>query len=232
MRIRTPFLYPDGGVVDVFAIPRGERWFLTDHGEALGWLRMQSARGRLSENQQRLLEDVCRTLGMELQSARLVLRVAERERLPEAVIRLGQGVVRVADHWFTLRTRAIESVPDEVARWLEEHRITFDRNARHTGRSGRTWTIDFQTFTEVRTALIFVLATGSRSVAPRLSEHGVAGWHDLRHLNLVQPHLAFVSLFDDNEDVWREEDFRLVEALSDVARWSRPDEFARLLEAA
>jgi len=42
-----------------------------------------------------------------------------------------------------------------------------------------------------------------------------------------------VSLFDDTVDVWAGEDFRLVEGLSTVTRWSRPDEFASvLLEAA
>ena len=40
------------------------------------------------------------------------------------------------------------------------------------------------------------------------------------------------TLFDDTEDVWQDEDFRLVEDLSEVARWSRPDEVERLLRAA
>jgi hypothetical protein len=42
----------------------------------------------------------------------------------------------------------------------------------------------------------------------------------------------FISLFDDTADVWAEEDFRLVEDLSDIARWSRPDEFAEALRVA
>jgi hypothetical protein len=54
----------------------------------------------------------------------------------------------------------------------------------------------------------------------------------LSHLKLVQAKLSFVSLFDDTEDVWQEEDFRLVQKLSTVARWSRPDEFEAILRAA
>ncbi|AIA55747.1 hypothetical protein Acaty_c1888 [Acidithiobacillus caldus ATCC 51756] len=49
---------------------------------------------------------------------------------------------------------------------------------------------------------------------------------------MVQPRLTFVSLFDDTEDVWQDEDFRLVQDLSTVARWSRPDEFETDLRAA
>jgi hypothetical protein len=32
-------------------------------------------------------------------------------------------------------------------------------------------------------------------------------------------------------DVWSAEDFKLVEDLSAITRWSRPDEFAELLAA-
>jgi hypothetical protein len=80
--------------------------------------------------------------------------------------------------------------------------------------------------------LIFLLATGSRAAARRVTEHVVTGLYDLSHLKVVQPRLSFVSLFDDTEDVWQEEDFRLVEGLSRVARWSRPDEFEATLRAA
>jgi hypothetical protein len=35
----------------------------------------------------------------------------------------------------------------------------------------------------------------------------------------------FISLFDDSFDVWKIEDFWLVEDLSEIAYWSRSDEF-------
>ena len=66
----------------------------------------------------------------------------------------------------------------------------------------------------------------------RIAEHVPAGFVDLSHLKVSQSHLAFVSLFDDTEDVWKQEDFSLVEQQSQVARWSRPDEFERILLAA
>lgn len=79
---------------------------------------------------------------------------------------------------------------------------------------------------------MFVLATGSRSAARRVTEHVLAGWHDLAHLQTGPSALSFVSLFDDTSDVWADEDFRLVEPLSEIARWSEPDEVERLLKAA
>jgi hypothetical protein len=62
-----------------------------------------------------------------------------------------------------------------------------------------------------------------------VSEHVLATWYDLNHLAAGPEALRFVSLFDDTADVWGAEDFSLVEQLSTIARWSRPDEFAALL---
>ncbi len=231
IRVRTPFLYPDGDVIEVFVVERAGKTEVTDFGEALGWLRMQTPGGNLSEKQKRLVEDVCLTLGVERFHGQLVRRV-QGDELPAVVLQVAQAALRVADIWFTMRTRAVESIADEVADWLTERGIRFERSVSYVGRSGRKWKVDYQTRVAERTSLVFLLATGSRAAARQIVEHVVAGLYDLSHLKAVQTGLWFVSLFDDTQDVWREEDFRLVEDLSVVARWSRPDEFEAVLRAA
>ena len=42
VRVRTPMLYPDGGVVDVFVLDSKGSYIVTDFGDALGWLGLQS----------------------------------------------------------------------------------------------------------------------------------------------------------------------------------------------
>ena len=231
-RVRTPFLYPDGGVVDVFVRLAGDRFTVTDLGEALGWLKLQSISSQRSPKQQRLLQDVCLTLGVELFQGQLLARGEGSPHLTDAILRVGQAVIRVTDLWFTTRTRSVESVSDEVADLLQERQIPYERAVKLPGRSGRDWTVDFHTRTAHRSALVFVLASGSRAGARRVAEHVVAGWHDLSPMRVGPQGLRFISLFDDTADVWAEEDFRLVESISDVSRWSRPDELAELLEQA
>ena len=231
VRVRTPLLYPDGDIVDVFVLEQGKDFIVTDFGDALGWLRMQSASSRRSRKQQFLIEDVCQTLGVEFSRGRLLLRSGAGDTLGETVLRLAQAVVRVSDLWFTLRNRAVETTADEVNEWLREKQISFERSVSKEGRSGRKWIIDYQTNTADRTSLVFLLSTGSRGAARRITEHVLAGCVDLSQLKSSQPNLTFVSLFDDTEDVWQEEDFGLVEGYSKVARWSRPDEFGQILLA-
>lgn len=231
VRVRTPMLYPDGDVVDVFVLERGESYTVTDFGDALGWLGLQSVSRRRSRRQEALTQDVCQTLNIELFHDQLVLRQVSKDNLAESVLRVAQAAVRVSDLWFTLRSQALQTTADEVDEWLREKRIPYERAVQRQGRSTRTWTVDFMTYPDDRTSLIFLLSTGSRGAVRRLAEHVLAGCVDLSHLKTTQQGLSFVSLFDDTEDVWRAEDFNLVSEQSEIARWSRPDELERLLRA-
>ena len=229
VRVRTPMLYPDGGVVDVFVLERNGRYVVTDFGDALGWLGLQSSSRQRSTKQNALIHDVCQTLRVDRYYDQLMLRSVAKDELGEAVLRVAQAAVRVSDIWFTLRSQTLQTVADEVDEWLREREIVFEREVKKQGRSTQNWTIDFETRTESRSCFVFILATGARPAVRRMTEHVVAGCVDLNHLKVGQPSLAFVSLFDDTEDVWESRDFFLVGEVSKIARWSHRDEFASLL---
>ena len=228
VRVRTPMMYPDGGIVDVFVLERGDAYIVTDFGEALGWLQMQSVSRSLTNRQEGLIGDVCRTLRVELYQGKIVLRGIKSEELGDAVIRLAQAVVRVSDVRFTMQPKRIKTTADEVGEWLSGKRIQFERRVKLQGRSNRDWTIDFQTHTE-RTSLIFLLDTSARSAVKRITENVLAGCVDLGHLKDNDPELKFVSLFNDSHSIWRDEDFQLVGSHSEIAYWSRPDTLERIL---
>ena len=231
-RIRTPYLYPDGDNIDLFCRVEGDVVTVTDLAETTGWLRMQSAAQRRSPKQARLIEDACVTHGIEFYRGMLQARCRPGDELAEVVTRVAQAALRVSDLWFTFRTQAVQSISDEVADFLTEREFGFDRAEKLAGRSGRGWTVDFHVRTERRSSLVQVLSTGNRAAARRVCEHVLAVWYDLNHLAAGPEALTFVSLFDDTADVWVDEDFRLVEPLSMVSRWSRPDEFAAVLSEA
>ena len=231
-RVRTPYLYPDGDNIDLFCRVDGETVTVSDLAETTGWLRMQSADLRRSPKQARLIEDACVTHGIEYYRGMLQARCRPGDELAQVVTRVAQAALRVSDLWFTFRTQAVESITDEVADFLNERELAFDRAEKLVGRSGRGWTIDFHVRTQRRSSLVQVLSTGSRAAARSVSQRVLAAWHDLSHLVTRPEALRFVSLFDDTADVWADEDLRLVEPLSTVSRWSRPDEFAAVLSEA
>jgi hypothetical protein len=153
------------------------------------------------------------------------------EALSQAVTRLAQACLRTADIWFTYRTRTLTSITDEVADLLQERNVPFERSVPLPGRSGRIWRPDFHTRTAGNSSLVNVLATGSRAAARGIAEHVLSNWFDLSHLRVGPEASSFISLIDDTMDVWEDQHLRLVEELSTLAFWSRPDEFLEKIAA-
>lgn len=231
-RLRTPYLYPDGDVVDLFVKQHDAgKGTVTDLGETVRWLRSQTLSPRRTTRQTQLIGDICMTHGVELFKGMLLARYQDESELADVTMRVAQASIRVADLWLSFRNRAVESVTDEVEDFLKEQAIPYNRSPRLVGRSGRIWTPTFQTRTEDRSALIYVLGTGSRSAAKGVTEHALAAWFDLSHLVSSPDPMTFVSLFDDTADVWSREDFQLVDQISNIARWSDPDGLKQIITA-
>ena len=228
-QVRTPYLYPDGDNIDLYCEFSDDIVTVTDLAETTGWLRMQSLATRRSPNQNRLILDACMTHGVELHLGMLQARCRPGDGLAGVFTRVAQAALRVSDLWFTFRYRTGESVADEVAEYLAENRLENERAKGIIGRSLRVWNVDFHVRTVGRSSLVYVLNTGSRAAANRITDHVVAAWYDLNHHSVGPEPLQFVSLFDDTADVWDDEDFRRLEDLSKVARWSRPEDFIGIL---
>lgn len=228
IRIETPFLYPDGDVIDLFYKEEGEYATLTDFGETLGWLQMQTVSEGQTAKQRQLISDICRTHGIELQRGMLIVRLKQSDDLAEAVVRLSQAALRISDIWFTFRGRAGESAVDEVEDLFQEHHISFERDPEITGKSGTVWTPNFRTSYPQRRTLIYVLSARNRLNARNAAVRTSAAWNDLSYLKEREV-LRFISLFDDTSDVWTPPDYRLVEDKSEIAHLSQPKEFLEKL---
>lgn len=229
VRIRTPFLYPDGDVIDIYLQEKDGQRTLTDLGDTLGWLRGQTIAGKKTDKQESLLQDICLNHGIEKFRGMFLLRVDEQKSFSTEVIRLSQALVRVSDLWFTFKTRAYESIVEEVADFLSDLKIPFDQNVKHTGRSGRTRNIDFQTRNSFRSFFIEVLSTGSKAAANGKVDSIVSTWHDLSHMRAGQRSIEFISLFDDTLDIWSSSNFQQLNDLSEVTYWSQPEELKKIL---
>lgn len=232
VRVRTPFLHPDGDFIDLFLKSASQGvTTVSDLGETVRWLNSNTLSAKRSPKQAGLISDISQTHGVEFFRGMLKARSNEPSALADAVTRVGQAALRVSDLIFTSRLRSVESVTDEVADFLQELHLPFERNKKLIGRSGKSWKIDFQVSAPQRSSLISVLSSGSHSAAQQITKSVVATWYDLSQYRASPEPLAFISLIDDSADVWSDEDFNLVESISDVARWSVPETLSQLLTA-
>ncbi len=223
IRIRTPYLYPDGDVVDLFLKTSGDVVTLTDLGETVRWLSMQTFSRQRSKKQDVLIQDICLTHRIEFYRSMLIIRLSQSESLASALTRLAQAALQVADLWFTFKTRNFTSIKEEVEDFLIDLNIPYDRSYKLPGTSGRFWAIDFYARHPQQTSLIYVLSTGSRTSAKNLTDRTFTAWYDLRGLKTSLTSVSFISLIDDAVDVWSTDSLSLLEEFSDVVYWSQPE---------
>lgn len=101
-RVRTPFLYPDGDVIDLFVQEQNGSVTITDLGETMRWLRSQTISPRRSPKQTKLIEDVCLNHGLEFFRGMLLARVRPGDNFAAVAMRAAQGALRVADIWLSV----------------------------------------------------------------------------------------------------------------------------------
>jgi hypothetical protein len=222
-RIRTPYLYPDGDVVDLFLKMNGDVVTLTDLGETLRWLSMQTLAKQRSKKQDSLINSICQTHRIEFYRGMLITRLDTSESLAYSLVRLAQAALQVADLCFAFKTRGFTSIKEEVEDVLIELRFPYERDYKIRGASGSDRKVDFYVRPPQKTSLIKVLSTGSRSNAKILTDTTFATWHDLGSLRSSITSVNFISLIDDTEDVWSEDNFSFLAEYSDLVYWSDPD---------
>jgi Domain of unknown function DUF1828 len=226
--IRTPYIFPDGDTIELFYQETPAGAVLTDFGETLRWLDGQTISERRTKRHFDLIQDVCANHRVQFDKGAVSIGISTPEMMADAVTRLAQAALRIADLTFTFRNKVFESFDDEVETFLWEHRVSFQRRFETKGASGTDWTIDFRTLRDNGPALVYTLSTGSRAAAKRKTDHVVAAFVDLQKL---RSSMRFVSLVDDTIDVWEPEDFKQLEPHCEIANWSKPDDFLDQLSA-
>ena len=237
-RVQTPYLYPDGEHIDLYCKSKQGAITVTDFAETTGWLSMHSVAESRPDNQILMIEDACVTHGVEFQRGMIQAHCTSVNELASVFTRVAQAALRVSDLWFAFRTfdtKSKESVADEVAECLEIWQLEYKREIRLSGKSERAWTIDFEVKTCNANNLVLILSSPSRSGKSRVTEHVAAAWFDLNNcesLNNRHNKFRLISLFHDENNDWKDHDYKLLESLSSISKWSEREIFRTTLDEA
>lgn len=103
IRVRTPFMYPDGEIIDVFCMPSENGTTVTDFGETINWLSSLSLQPNISEQQNAIIRDISVTHNTNFDNERISAVCRSDELLAETIIKVTHACVRVSDLWFGSR---------------------------------------------------------------------------------------------------------------------------------
>lgn len=234
LRLETKFLYPDRSSVDLFVVKASQQSLLHPHvlsdlGQTTAWLADLQVKPWQSKKRQRLLEDAIYVLGVRQNGGALETSFElNHASLEDAIIRLGQACVRVADLSFMRRSSLQVTAKDDVEELIADAELTYQPNVKLQGRHGNLVEVDFLVEGRRRKSAILALAAQSSATA-----HTVANEIFRKHYDLDTPQRneQRVTVYDDRMDVYRDDDIDRLRDVSEVVPLSARADLVALLAA-
>lgn len=234
LRLETKFQYPDRSSIDLFVVNSTPQHpptspVLSDLGQTTSWLADLQIRPWQSKKRQRLLDDAIYALGVSQNGGALETTFEPNHQdMEDAVIRLGQACVRVADLSFTRRSSLQVSATDEVEELLADAELPFVADASLQGRYGNIVVVDFLVDGRRRQSAVLTLAAQSTTTA-----HASANEVFRKHYDLAVSKRGEqrVTVFDDRQDVYRAEDMHRLRDVCEVVPLSARQDIVALLAA-
>jgi len=232
VRLETAFLYPDGASVDVFV--ENERTLLldqvlSDFGQTTQWLLDVQVKPWLSKKRQRFVEDAIRIYGVTQKGGAFTTPLdSEYSNLVDAVIRLGQACVRVADLTYTRRTSAQPRVAEELEEVLADAELDYDPSVELVGRYGKPVLVDFLVRGRRTRSAVLTWSAPNASTAHLIANETFRRWYDL---SVPERSEERVTVLDDRFDSYRDDDVQRLQDVSTIVNLTDQRTLVDLLAA-
>jgi hypothetical protein len=233
LRIETGFLYPDGSSIEVFLVESagslfGQSLKLSDLGQTIAWLLDVQVKPWISKKRQAFLEDAIRLYRVNQEGGALEYPLESLEELPQGVVRLAQACLRVADLTFTRRSALQTVFSEEVEEILTDAELRYQPGVELPGRYGHLVRVDFLVQGRGTQSSVLTLASGNSSQAHVQANEVFRRWFDLDSPERPEQR---VTLFDDRQNVYRDDDLQRLQQLSNLLAISDPQAIVDLLAA-
>lgn len=233
-RIETPFIYPDGDIIDLFYRGDAPYKIITDLGGASDWLGLQTISKHRTDKQEYQIEYICDSYRIEFRKGEFFIDLDkgnETRNLSEAVFDLGQAIIRISGLWFLQLNRAKNQILNSIETFMESNEIDYEKNKPFEGYSGEVWKPNFYTESKKEKILIYVLSTEKKSSASGIIYRINSAWGDLCYLKdkNKDENYKFVSLFDDRYDIWKASHRKILKRNSDIKHFSNRNDLKNTL---
>lgn len=220
LEITTPFVYPDGDLVNVFIkILSDGKMVVSDYGETLRYLVDSDFDPTGTTKRREQFSQTITYFGLEYQNGELFKTVERNEELFGTIFDLGQSAIRITDLLLTKRVNYIASFRDSVKTFLDENEIEYEPDYEVKAGNESIYQLDFAIRTKRNElSLLSLVTTTSPANANAVVNRTVRIWNDIR--NNKSLHASYISLVDDSIPVWRPEMVKSLEFVSKVYSWS------------
>lgn len=210
IRITTPFTYPNGSFIDVFLKPNNDlysSYTLSDYGQTAQYLYEMGFNLTATRKRLQTIDDVCRTLGTKYKSGFFEIEFGDDNlnNLSNFIVNLSQTCIRIADLSFTQRLQTYATFDDDIEEFIEVSGLEYEVSPDNLiGVYEKPVKVDFRVLGNNSKSLIQTWSTRNSYQSHLASNEIYVRW---LALNNYLSSYQFITVYDDNENSLRDDDF-------------------------
>lgn len=217
LRFAVPFKYSDGSNIDLFFGQNGRlNWHLTDLGMTTGYLLDQHVKFWSTKKRTQYVSDVLCSLEIQREGGELFIEFdkvpPEAKDFTDAIVRLSQACIRIADLAIQQRFRTPATFADSVEEFVASNDLSYEPGVSLYGRHG-TVKIDFEVVGRTTKSLVQAVASVNPTALHNEATDKFAKWHDLAN---YKPEFGFVTLYNSDTNTMRADDIARLGDISTV----------------
>jgi hypothetical protein len=215
IRMSVPFQNPDGSKIDLFLKKENGHWILSDLGLTTSNLLDLHVKLWTTKKRKQIVSDICQSLCIQQNGGQfqIIIPDAKMAELPESMVRLAQGCLRISDLAFTQRLRSQSVFREDVEEFLATTDLPYEENIELPGQYGVPIQIDFRVSGSSQTSLLQTLSTANSAAAHGLSTEVFRRWYDL---STYRTKNQFLTFYDTNNDFFRDDDLKRISSVSTI----------------
>lgn len=220
--IYTPYLDPSNDPLSIFVEKIDDHYRISDMTQAFEYLFLHGIEIKPESNQQRYLNVTLNRLGISLVDNELYINVP-KEGIPDGILHLTEALKTIEDFVVTAKPRKYSDFGAEVAGWLRDKNIIFERKKEYTGLSGAVINVDFVIPRRENPAFLYALHSESRGNAITQARRVFVNFIDLEKAGMD---FYSICVLDDilGEDLW-DASYRLLKTYTrKVVFWDDKEE--------
>ena len=228
--ILTPFVFPNGDLLDLSVEQTSAGLVVSDLGETYGWLFRTSGIDNLTPARLRKIHEIENGTGVQFWHGNLRYECDDSGDLALGVHLVAQAALQIAELRHSTKSAPRRRNQDRLDEWFEAKSLNVVRDVRVPGRSQHKWKIDYRITVADRDSYAMWIDSPDQPSALPAVYRTYTTYADLKHSANGAASVPRISILDGADTQWRTEERALLEDVSSVVCWSDQDQLLPLLQ--